>query len=302
MGFMFTDAKRQQARHRIAITGPSGSGKTKGALLIAKGLGGSTFLIDTERDSAALYADQFKFKSGNLVAPYTPERFIEAIEAAEAAGADNIIIDGITPEWNGKGGILEIVDNLGKTMRGNTYAAWSEGTSRHRAFFDRMLSSRCHLIVTMRSKTAYLETEGRNGKKAYTKAGMAPEQRDGAEYEFSVVLDVVHDGHIACASKDRTELFTEPHVITEETGERLKAWHDTAEAAPEAPPEPEIDPNAKMTEADVEAINGVATGKQIAAIKQAYGVASLYEIPQRFAASILKRLNTPVTRAEGEAT
>ncbi|HGW4594129.1 TPA: AAA family ATPase, partial [Proteus mirabilis] len=82
----FAKAMRKKAKLRLALTGPSGSGKTYGALEIAKGLGGKTALIDTEKGSASLYSDRFNFDVLELDPPFTPERFIEAIGVAQEAG------------------------------------------------------------------------------------------------------------------------------------------------------------------------------------------------------------------------
>jgi hypothetical protein len=97
-----------------------------------------------------------------------------------------------------------------------------------------MLSSPAHVIVTMRQKSDYAQADGDNGKKTLQKIGMAPEQRDGIEYEFTTVLDIIHDGHLCTASKDRTGLFTDvdPFVITTETGEKLLQWLESGEDAP----------------------------------------------------------------------
>ena len=107
MAMQFKKAQRRLSKLRLAIQGPSGSGKTFGALLLAKGLGGSIAVIDTERGSASLYSDvegMPEFDVLDLEAPYTPERYIEAITAAEQAGYDILIIDSMTHEWSGVGG------------------------------------------------------------------------------------------------------------------------------------------------------------------------------------------------------
>ena len=60
MSFNLSEAKRSKAKLRLTIDGPSGSGKTYSALLIAYGLCGDwskIAVIDTERESANLYAD-----------------------------------------------------------------------------------------------------------------------------------------------------------------------------------------------------------------------------------------------------
>lgn len=229
----FKKAVRQQAKLRLALSGPSGSGKTFGALKIAKGLGGRIAVIDTERGSASLYSHLVDFDTLELNAPYTPERYIEALHAAEKAGYEIVIIDSITHEWNGSGGCLEINDRIAAAKyKGNGWAAWNETTPRHRRFVDAILQSSAHIIATVRSKTDTVQEGGK-----VKKLGMKDEQRDGNEYEYTTVLNIIHDGHYATAAKDRTELFTEPHTISEETGRRLKAWLVSgAPMKPEPPP------------------------------------------------------------------
>ncbi|MEY0948576.1 ATP-binding protein [Providencia manganoxydans] len=223
----FAKALRKKAKLRLALTGPSGSGKTYGALEIAKGLGGKTAVIDTEKGSASLYSDRFDFDVLELDPPFTPERFIEAIGAAQEAGYDNLIIDSITHEWSGSGGCLELLDGLAKAKyRGNTWSAWSEITPRHNAFLDAILRSDLHIIATMRSKTETAQVDKGNGKKGVDKLGMKSEQRDGVEYEFTTVLDLNHETHTAMASKDRTGLFSNSEVtqLNELTGKKLMDW------------------------------------------------------------------------------
>jgi hypothetical protein len=133
----------------------------------------------------------------------------------------------------------------------NSYAAWREVTPDHNALVEALLSSRCHMIVTMRVKTEYvLETNDR-GKQVPRKVGLAPVQRDGVEYEFTVVMDIDID-HKAAASKDRTTLFDGwRDTITEGTGRQLLQWLESGAdapapaARPASEPLPLIDPNAK---------------------------------------------------------
>jgi hypothetical protein len=228
-------AKRSASKMRLLLTGPSGAGKTWGGLKVAKGLGCQrVIVIDTEQGSSDLYESILPFDVIDLAPPFTPERYIEAIEAAEEAGADCIIIDSISHEWNGKGGCLELVDEIARAQfRGNTWSAYSVITPRHRAFIDRMLRSSAHIIATGRSKTETAQVED-GGRKKVAKLGMKVETRDGVEYEFTTVLDIVHDGHFALASKDRTGIFTDtdPKPITVATGKQLAAWLSCGTPAP----------------------------------------------------------------------
>lgn len=222
----FEKAMRKKAKLRLALTGPSGSGKTYSALLIAKGIGGKIAVVDTEKGSASLYSDIADFDVLELEPPFSPERFIEAINAAEQAGYDSIVIDSITHEWGGVGGCLELVDTIAKTKyRGNSWSAWSDINPRHRLFLDAILRTNMHVIATMRSKTETAQVE-ENGRKKVAKLGMKSEQRDGVEYEFTTVLYLVHESHHANATKDRTKLFSnaDPVVLSEDTGKKLLEW------------------------------------------------------------------------------
>ncbi|RKG47490.1 ATP-binding protein [Acinetobacter cumulans] len=223
MTVFFKKAQRKNAKLRLAIAGPTGAGKTFGALILAKGIGGRIAVADTENSSAELYDDIVPFEHANLQPPYTPEKFIEAIKAAENAGFDTLIIDSITHEWSGVGGCLEIVDKLASTtFKGNSWGAWSQVTPRHRKFIDAMLQSSINIIVTLRSKMETVQTND-NGKKKVEKVGMKAEQRDGIEYEFTTVLDITHD-NLAIATKDRTRLFADPRQLSENDGIALKQW------------------------------------------------------------------------------
>lgn len=226
MTFQIRQAKRSATKLRLLLDGPAGSGKTWGALQVAKGLGGRCVVIDTEQGSSDLYDTLHDFGVIDLAPPFTPERYIAAIQAAEDGGADVIVVDSITQEWNGSGGCLELVDEIARAQfRGNTWSAYSVITPRHRAFIDRMLRSTAHIIATGRSKTETAQVDD-GGKKRVAKLGMKVETRDGVEYEFTTVLDLVHDGHFATVSKDRTGLFAghDPKPITVETGRKLAAW------------------------------------------------------------------------------
>jgi hypothetical protein len=220
---MFKPAKRSSAKLRLALCGPSGSGKTYSALRIAKGLGGRIALIDTERGSGELYADLCAYDVAQLTPPFTPARYIEAIQAAEKGGYDIVIVDSLSHAWSGPGGVLEMQDQAAKALK-NSFAAWREITPEHNRLVDTLLQSSLHVIVTMRTKTAY-EVQQDGGKTKVVKVGLAPVQREGLEYEFTVVLDLSIDGHVASSTKDRTGLFDGQHLVPGEgVGTMLQSW------------------------------------------------------------------------------
>ena len=223
-------ATRKQNKIRIGVSGPSGFGKTYSALLLASGL--TTWdkiaVIDTENDSASLYSDLGEFNSINLKAPYTPERYIEALKTCEKAGMEVIIIDSISHEWEGKGGCLEIVDTLG-----GRFQDWAKVTPRHTNFINAILTSSCHVITTVRRKQEYdMVKEG--NKTIVSKVGMKEITREGFEYELTVNLELINDKHMAKTSKDRTKLFSgKPEfVISQNTGKKLLVWCNEGEGKP----------------------------------------------------------------------
>jgi len=264
------------------LTGPSGSGKTWGALKTSKGIGGKTVVIDTEEGSSDLYDHLHDFDVIDLRPPFSPERYIEAIKAAEEAGYEIIIVDSVTHCWSGSGGCLEILEDVAKSQfRGNTWSAFSVVTPRWRAFVDKLLRSPAHIICCGRSKTETAQVDD-HGKKKVAKLGMKLEARDGLEFEFTCVLDLIHDGHYATVSKDRTGLFAgDPKPITEDTGRRLAEWLAGGHAV--EPPQPTDEPNV---------VNGAT-----AAIEAATHLAQL----DRITAGIAERLTQGrITQATAE--
>lgn len=198
---------------------------------MAFGLGGKVGLIDTEHGSGDLYAHLGEYDIIQIEAPYSVKKYTEAIHAFEEAGYTTIIIDSLTHAWAGDGGLL---DKQGKLAdRGtNSFAAWRTITPEHNALVDAMLKSPCHIIATMRAKQEYVLETNDKGKQQPKKVGMAPVQREGMEYEFTVMLDVDMN-HVASASKDRTSLFDGQFFkIGKETGETLLEWLETGKDAP----------------------------------------------------------------------
>jgi hypothetical protein len=223
-GLQLRKVTRQQAKLRIGLSGASGSGKTYSALLIAGGITDwdKVCVIDTENGSADLYDNLGSYNVIQLQAPFTPERYIQAIRTAQDAGMEVIIVDSVTHEWDGKGGILESNELLAQTrFKGNSWAAWSVSTPRHQKFIEAIVSSSCHVITTTRMKTDTAQIDGK-----IKKVGTKEIQREGFEYELTLNFNIDRDNHVATASKDRTGIFidNDPFVITKETGHTLKDW------------------------------------------------------------------------------
>ena len=216
-------AERQQARIKLGLQGPSGSGKTYSALKIAYGLTGDwskICVIDSENNSSDLYAHLGHFNVLGIGQPFSPEKYIEAIQLAEKAGMEVIIIDSISHEWEGSGGILDIHSNV----TGNSFTAWNKLTPRHNALIQCVLQSKAHVIATIRSKQDYVLSD-KNGKMVPEKVGLKGVTRDNFDYDLTIVLEL-DIKHQATATKDRSGLFMDrpAFIPTEETGHRIKRW------------------------------------------------------------------------------
>ena len=233
---MFRRAERRKAKLRLAITGPAGSGKTYGALLIAQGLGGRIAMIDTENGSGDLYADTCDYDVETLTAPYSVQKYLTAIHEAEEEGYDILIIDSLSHAWTGEGGLLDMHNKLTAGMKsGNSYVAWGKITPWQNRLIETMLGSKCHIIATMRSKTDYAQLQNDRGKTEIRKVGLAPVQRDGMDYEFTIVFDLSME-HTVTVSKDRTRLFDgNTFTISQDVGKVLRKWLDSgAEIKPDS--------------------------------------------------------------------
>jgi len=217
-------SKRKNVKLRLGISGASGFGKTHSALLLAFGMTkdwNKIAVIDTENSSASLYSDLGAFNVLDLSEPYSPQRYIEAIEVCEKANIEVIIIDSVSHEWNGAGGCLDMQAKLG-----GRFQDWAKVTPLHQAFINKILQSSSHIITTTRRKVDYSLDIGSNGRTQVIKHGTKEITREGFEYELTLNFELVNDQHLCKASKDRTGLFmNKPEfIITSKTGERLLKW------------------------------------------------------------------------------
>ncbi len=197
MSLSFQKASKKSSRLRMALMGVAGSGKTYTALNVATHLGGPIAVVDTERGSASKYSDIFDFDVLELES-FSPQNYIDAIQAAEEAGYNVLIIDSLSHAWTGKDGALDQVTRATKrSQSGNTFAAWRDVTPMHNSMVDAILNARLHIITTMRAKTEYVQEKNeKTGKISVRKVGLAPVQRDGMEYEFDVVADLDQDNNL----------------------------------------------------------------------------------------------------------
>lgn len=226
----FKKAVRENIWSKTLLIAPSGAGKSYGALRVTKGIveelneqtgeDNRVAYIGTEGSRDLLYADEFDYDLLQLKAPFEPESYIDAIDEALDDGYKVILIDSITHEWAGKGGILEIHSK----MSGNSYTNWSKLTPRHEAFMDKILDSEAHVIATVRGKDKYV-LEEQNGKQVPRKVGLGYSQRDDLEFLFTVALGIEQGTHLYTAAKDNTHIFEDKNdVLTEKDGRAILKW------------------------------------------------------------------------------
>jgi len=264
------NAERKQAKIKMGLQAPSGAGKTYSALLLAYGLindWSRIAVIDTENHSADLYAHLGNYQVLAFEQPFSPERYIQAIEVCEKAGMEAIILDSISHEWEGVGGILDIHG----AMMGNSFTNWAKVTPRHNAFVQKVLQSASHIIATIRSKQDYVLSE-KNGKMVPEKIGLKGVTREGLDYEFTIVLELDLK-HQATATKDRTQLFMDKptFVITPETGKTIRQWCESG-AAPT--------PAATSLEELRDMVVGASTVEELNALYKGYPQTSRLLIPE----------------------
>lgn len=235
--FQFGSAARRARRLRLNLEGPSGAGKTWTACALAETLGERRFIVDTEHGSALLYDEEFPWASENYLelVNHHPQSYVNAILAAEKAGADVIILDSLTHAWTGTDGALSLHDKASK-YSGNSYTAWRDVTPLHNMLVETILGSKAHIITTLRTKTEYVLETNERGKQVPRKVGMAPIFREGVEYEFTVNITLDRD-HNGVASKTRIPALDGVTLVKpgRELGRLIRAWAEKRGAI-ELPP------------------------------------------------------------------
>ena len=270
-------SKRAAVKLKLGISGASGSGKTMSSLLLAYGLIKAQHptlsddeiwekicVIDTENKSADLYSGHQvgRFRIGefmkiDLSAPFTPEKYEDAIDCCQENGIEFCIIDSLTHAWAGEGGLLDKQARIASTGK-NSYTAWRDVTPQHNRLVDKLLQCDMHIIAALRTKTDYVLEEDGKGKKVPKKIGLAPIFRDGIEYEFTVMMDVAGD-HYVTASKDRTGLFDgQSFIITPDTGKKINEWLNSGAPVVEKPKMQTAEPVAHAS--PVAPVSTVITG------------------------------------------
>ncbi len=198
MGFAVRDAEKYKQWARVCFWGSPKQGKSHAALAIARGLAGPDAVvgvISSEYGSTALLSRKFPHKildlsvdeHNNKVAnPFSCKRYEEAIAfLIDVWHCEAIVIDSISHAWEGEGGVLQNVNN-----QSNTFSdGWGKvGTPMYKHLVDTILSSKCHMLITIRAKDGWVMEPNEKGKQTPRNAGSKPVIRAAFGYEMQMTI------------------------------------------------------------------------------------------------------------------
>lgn len=271
MTFTIRPAVRSKIGLLFGIAGASGSGKTFSALTLAEGIkgkDGKIAVIDTEAGRALHYAPKpgdtanpakgtFDFLHLDFPAPFTPSRYVEAIKAAEDAGATVIVIDSMSHEWDGEGGCSDMAEQAAiaaATDRNGavqawkvdamTAPSWKKPKQLHKRMMAKLIQTRTHLIFCLRAQEKIKFEKVRNEqtgkeKNEIRQLGFMPicEKSFMFELSGSMTMHPETPGQPRYdlqrkLNHDLQQIFPHGEQITIEKGERLRCWADTGEDRP----------------------------------------------------------------------
>lgn len=246
MTFTFKKAVRENVGLLVGIAGGTGSGKTYSAMRLASGICGDKpfCVIDTEAGRAKHYADAFNFDHGDLAPPFRPERYAEAIAAADKAGYPVIVVDSMSLVWSGDGGVLDWQEDELDRMAGDDWkkresckmAAWIRPKMAHKQMVQKLLQVRAHLILCFRAEAKVEMVKNPETRKMEIVAKQSLTGLDGwipvceknlpFELTCSFLMLAQRPGmpQPIKLQEQHRPIFPLDLPINEESGKRLAAW------------------------------------------------------------------------------
>lgn len=186
-------ARREGSHVLVSLTGPSGSGKTMTAIKVARGLigpQGRLGFLDTETGRGRLYSDLTTYDYGELTPPFSPIRFIGAIDDFEAHGVDALILDSASHEWEGVGGVQEMAEATGK----QGLLKWQQPKAAHKRFVNRLLTSRMHIFICLRAREKMIQAKDERGRDQIVSDGYHEIQEKNFIYEMTASVLLLPGG------------------------------------------------------------------------------------------------------------
>lgn len=256
----FLPAQRRSVKPLIGLFGESGGGKTFSALLIARGIvgpAGKIGLIDTENGRGSLYVDMIPggYDVLDMDAPFSPEAYTKAIEQAEKAGIECLVVDSTTHEWNGEGGYLDMKESALDRMAGNDwkkrdackFAAAAQCKPEHTRFVQRLLRAKCAVILCFRAKMKVKMGKVDGRTKVESDEHVSPISDTGLIFEMLIAGEVYSmpdragkeiGGFFRCTKHTHPDLLAimppEDRQIGSEFGSKLAHWASGAKQQPVA--------------------------------------------------------------------
>ena len=222
-------AQREGARVLIGLAGVSGSGKTYTALQVACGLArgkaSKVGMLDTENRRGSLYADILgePFLIGDLLPPFSPERYVAAIREFADAGVDVLVVDSMSHEWEGTGGCEDIAN-----AERNSVVGWKRAKLQHKAMMQALLQCPMDVIVCLRAR----EKVDFSDLKAPRSLGVQPICEKNFLFEMTASLLMEASGEKQTVLKcpaDLVPILGRGHgFLGQQDGAALRAWIDGA--------------------------------------------------------------------------
>ena len=234
-------ATRQGVKPLIGLFAESGCGKTMSALLLARGFvgpDGKVVLVDSESGRGNLYADVIPggYETLQLDEPFSPSRYVEAVKAVEESGARMGILDSVSHEWEGLGGVLDMATENEKQSRKPGLHNWRQPKMEHSKFLLRLLQSPIPWILCMRAKHKTRQTRNGQGKTEIVKDEFTtPIQADGFIFEMTCHAEIMQDHSLRITKSGHPDLkkcFPDAGPACVEHGEKIAKW---CEAGPTGP-------------------------------------------------------------------
>lgn len=229
-------AVREKTYTLTSIAGPSGSGKSYSGLLYARGLvgpEGKIGVVCTENKRSRFYANVAGgFDVIDLSPPFTPQRYIEAVQALEAAGYAAIMVDSASHEWEGTGGILEQAEAIEQASKKSGLNSWAKPKAAHRKFMNALLQAKAHLIFCCRVKEKHAQVKI-NGKTEIVNEGFVAIQEKGFIYEMTLSMMLAEGTNLPTITKcpeDLRHIFETPRRIDPEIGALVRIWAEEGKA------------------------------------------------------------------------
>ena len=237
--YIFKPAVREAVPLLLGVIGQTGSGKTFSAMRIASGIvgkGNRFALIDTESKRALHYADKFDFDHCELTPPFRPENYADAIRAADKAGYKAIVVDSMSHEWAGEGGILDWQEEELARMAGDDWkkreackmAAWIKPKMAHKQMVQRLLQVRSHLILCFRAEDKVKMEKDDRGKIQIVPAGIQPICSKEMPYElmasFLLTSDKPGYPQPLKLQEQHKPMFPLDNLLSEESGHLISEW------------------------------------------------------------------------------